>query len=714
MDVSVIIVSYNSSQVLGPCLQSIERQEFDGRVEVIVVDNASSDGTPEMIRDRYPWVKVVAGDQNVGYSRGVNIGIRRATGRYLFILNPDTVVRADSMQRLVEFMDRTPDAGIAGPRLVFHDGNTQLSCRRFYTFKVLLLRRTPLGRLFPKSRAVREHLMLDFDHESTRVVDWILGAAMMVRREAVESVGLMDERFFLYFEDVDWCYRMKQKGLAVYYYPESVITHGYQRESAQRVLNRSFVSHLVSLFRYYEKWNSVAYVAKRYREIVKVLLFLLLDVAAFNAAFASAYYLRVALGGVFTNPLFPVSAYGRFVLFENLLFVFTYAALGLYRIRRETRPADELFDVGRAIVVASVLLMTSTYLGQIRTYSRLVVAFVVPFAILYDWGVRTLVRRTHRQLLALKVDLKRVCIVGPLAGARAVELKLVRDDDLGLDVVGVVDTAGEGGRILTGALGPIEDIERIVDRYRIQAIIVLPGALTDERLAELVRVGRRRLVDVTVYTDYTGLVFYQPVVSDLQGRPVLTYPRNTRYLIDRAVKRGADVLCGLVFVVVSSLFYMVYSLYALSRGHKPFSYSDRLGSGGEPFTIPVAGSGASNGPSDLVNLPLYWLVVIGKLSMVGPYPIGAEDAVALPDGARFRFEMRPGVTGYWRSAPRSRLELGDLLAMDARYVRNWSLLEDLKVFLMTLPAMVTGRRRTLEIVERRTRGISRRDANDDD
>jgi GT2 family glycosyltransferase/lipopolysaccharide/colanic/teichoic acid biosynthesis glycosyltransferase len=703
VDVSIVIVTHNSSDVLRACLESIRRQQFSGQSEVIVVDNASADGTPDVVREEFPWVRLIAGKENVGYSKGVNIGVRRAVGRYFFVLNPDTVVRPDSVQRLVDFMERTPDAGIVGPMLVFHDGNTQLSCRRFYTFKVLLLRRTPLGRIFRRSQAVRDHLMLDFDHESTRVVDWLLGAAMMVRREAVESVGLMDERFFLYFEDVDWCYRMKQQGLAVYYHPEAVITHGYRRDSAQSVLNRSFVAHAVSLFRYYEKWNKVAYFVKKYREVAKIFLFLLMDVAAFVAAFFSAYYSRVALGGVFTNPLFPVSAYGRFVVFEILLFVFTYVAVGLYKIRRETRPSDELFEIARAIVIASILLMTSTYLGKIRTYSRLVVAFVVPFAIIYDSMLRGAVRRLHRRLLALKVDLKRVCVVGPMAGARSVELRLGQDDALGLDVVGVVDTAGESTGILTGTLGPLEDMEKVVERYRIQEVIVLPGAVSDEQLAELVGMGRRKLVDVTVFSDYTGLVFYQPTVSDLQGRPVVTYPRNTRYVIDRVLKRALDALAGAVFLVVSAVFYVLYSLYALSRGTKPFSYSKRLGLDGEPFTMPVAGEGRPDGPSDLVNLPLFWLVVIGKMSMVGPYPLQPEEAVALPRGARFRFETRPGVTGPWRRGSREKLDIDDVLAQDASYLRSWSLLEDFKILVTTLGRIAMGRRRTLTVGGRRAR-----------
>ena len=696
MQTSVIIVTYNSAGVVGACLDSLAGEAAAGQLEVVVVDNASADGTPGLVRDRYPWVVLHAGRENLGYSKGVNVGIRRARGRFLFILNPDTVVRKGAIQKLVDFMERTPDAGIVGPRLVFHDGTVQLSCRRFYTFRVLLLRRTPLGKLFPNARAVREHLMQDFDHAGTRAVDWLIGAAMLVRREAVDSVGMMDERFFLYFEDVDWCYRMAQKGLAVYYVADAVVEHGYQRESAQAVLNRSFVAHLVSLFRYYEKWNALFYFLKRYREVGKVLLFLLLDLAAFNAAFFAAYYLRVGLDGLFTNPIFPVQAYQRFVVFENLLFVFTYLALGLYRIRRETRPVDELFNIGRGIVFASVLLMTSTYLSQIRTYSRMVVAFMVPFAILFDWLLRFGVRRLHRRLLMLKVDLKRACVVGPKDAAREVELKLMQDDELGFDVVGIVDTAGQSDGILTGTLGPLEDIEKIVGRYRLQHVVVLPGAVSDTQLAELVTMGRRRVIDVTVLTDYAGLVFHQAVVSDLQGRPIIFYPRDTRYLLDRFAKRALDLLAGTAFAVVSAPFHVVYSLYAFSRARKPFTVLERLGARAEPLALPIAGSGRTDGPSDFVNLPLFWLVVIGKMSIVGPYPLPPEEARRVGRVGRVRFEMRPGVTGHWRTGGAS-IARDDLFVRDAAYVQDWSLINDAKIIVATLARMARGRRRLLEI-----------------
>jgi GT2 family glycosyltransferase/lipopolysaccharide/colanic/teichoic acid biosynthesis glycosyltransferase len=650
-----------------------------------------------MVRDRNPWVRLIACNENLGLSRGVNRGIRESHGKYFLILNPDTVLREEAIEQLVGFMERTPDAGIVGPKLVFNDGNLQYSCRRFYNWKVLLLRRTFLGKMFRKSKAVAEHLMLDFDHESARQVDWILGACMLVRRDAVRSVGLMDERFFLYFEDVDWCYRMQQKGWKVYYDPGAVVVHDYARESAQSVINRSFVAHLASLIRYYEKWSFVLYLFKKYREVIKTLLFLAVDLAAFNLAFLSAYYLRAFTGEIFPNPIFPIGAYRGFVVFESLLFVFTYFASGLYRIRRDTSAVDELFGIGRAIVLASVLLMASTYLGQIRTYSRMVVAFLVPFSILYDWGFRALIRAAHRRLTAQKIDLKRVCIVGPAASARDLEVALSNDPALGLDIVGIVDTEEVGESEEGRSLGGLRELEQIIDRFRVQELIFLPDALPSERIAEFVMLGRKRVVDVTVLTDYSGLVIRQASVADLAGRPVISYRRDTRYALDRAAKRLLDAVLASVFLVVSLVFFVVYSLYSVVRGGSPFSREERLGLGGQSFKLPFAAARSPNGPSDIVNLPLFWLVLVGKMSMVGPYPLPARDAQLLDAETGFRFDVRPGVTGYWRVGKTADVSLESLLAQDANYTRNWSFVEDLKILAMTAGNIMLGRKRVLNL-----------------
>lgn len=703
MKLSIIIVSYNSLTVLKPCLESLQRQSLAHDSEIIVVDNASSDGCPAMVARDFPRVKLIANSKNVGYSKGVNIGIREARGSLFLILNPDTVVGEDSIERLVTFMENRTDAGIVGPKLVFYDGNIQYSCRRFYNWKVLLLRRTFLGKIFKNSNAVKRHLMLDYDHEELREVDWLLGAAMLVRREAVESVGLMDERFFLYFEDVDWCYRMKQKGWKVYYYPQSVITHGYARDSAQKVLNRSVIAHLASLIRYYEKWNFILYFIKKYREIAKIALFVGLDIIAFNLAFFSAYYLRVNLHEIFTNPIFPINIYRQFVLFENLLFVATFLALGLYRIRRETTSVDELFKIGQAITLASVLLMASTYLSQIRIYSRMVVAFLVPFAIAYSWILRTAVRLFHKKLLELKIDLKRVVIIGTGDAARTFEQQLALHETAGYDVVGIVATDETQHDIFGGSLGSLSEIEKIVRRYRAQELIVLHNAVSPAQLSQLVSMGRKMVIDITVITDYSDLVMRDAKVSNLMGRPVIAYYRDTRYAFDRLTKRAMDIIGASFFLVVSVPFYGVYSICTTIRGRSPFRREMRFGLNAEPIAVPVAGTpdekpdAKRRGISDLVNVPLFLSVIKGDLSLVGPYPLPVQEAHMLDKAHTFRFDVRPGVTGYWRIGDESEVSLDALLAQDADYIRNWSLVTDIKLLFRTLSNLLRGRRTFLSI-----------------
>lgn len=704
MKLSIIIVSYNSLAVLKPCLESLAAQSLARESEIIVVDNASADGCPGMVARDFPSVRLIANSENVGYSKGVNLGIRAAKGDFFLILNPDTVVGERAIETLLDFMEARTDAGIVGPKLVFFDGTIQYSCRRFYTWRVLLLRRTFLGKIFKKSKAVGRHLMLDYDHATTREVDWILGACMLVRRQAVESVGLMDERFFLYFEDVDWCYRMKQKGWKVFYHPQSAITHGYARDSAQSVLNRSFLAHLASLVRYYEKWDFIVYFMKKYREISKIALFLGIDIIAFNLAFLSAYYLRVNLHELFTNPIFPVDIYKQFVLFENLLFIATFVALGLYRIRRETLYVDELFRIVQAITLASVLLMASTYLSQIRIYSRMVVAFLVPFAVSYDWVLRTLVRAVHKKLLMLKIDLKRIIIVGPAEEARTLEQRLSLEKEMGFDVVGIVATDEIEHTMLTGSLGPLSEIEQIVDKYRAQELMVLHDAVSPDQLSLLVSMGRKRVLDITVMTDYSDLVIHQAKVSNVMGRPVIAYYRDTRYALDRFTKRAMDIVLGAFFIVVSAPFYVVYSVYSLLRRREAIVRETRLGLNGEPVSLPMAGGNRSgeagrrrDGASDLVNLPLFVKVVTGKLSMVGPYPFPVGEAHLLEQAHKFRFDVRPGVTGYWRIGAEREIPLDALLAQDAGYIRDWSLVADMKILVRTIANIVLGRKTFLAI-----------------
>lgn len=262
MDLSVIIVNYRMRGMLAQCLRGIERLHLSITHEVIVVDNASRDGSIEMVRERFPSVRLIANARNKGLAVANNLGIRAASGTYLLLLNPDIAVLDGSIEVLVHFLASHDDVGLVGPRLLNPDRTTQAACYRFPTPWIPIFRRTPFGRLPAARRKLRHYLMLDWDHRTNRPVDWVLGAAMLIKRRALDDVGLMDERFFLYFEDVDLCRRMWRANWKVLYVADAVMVHYHQRLSAEHpgfrgVFTRATRIHIASGIRYFLKYRRI-------------------------------------------------------------------------------------------------------------------------------------------------------------------------------------------------------------------------------------------------------------------------------------------------------------------------------------------------------------------------------------------------------------------------------------------------------------------------
>lgn len=251
-DLSIVIVSHNHAAYLDPCLGSLAPDQHSLTLEVFVVDNVSTDNTVEIVR-QYAWVQLIANAQRQGFAANNNRAIRQCQGSYVLLLNPDTAVQPGTLKTLATYMDAHPRIGICGPQLVFPNGQVQPSCRRFPTLASVVARRTPLRRWLWDSSLNARHLMADLDHSQTGPVDWMLGACLMTRREFLQTVGLMDESFFLYVEDIDWCYRAWQAGWQVVYVAEARLTHHHLAVSDRRLFSRYSWYHLQSMWRYYRK-----------------------------------------------------------------------------------------------------------------------------------------------------------------------------------------------------------------------------------------------------------------------------------------------------------------------------------------------------------------------------------------------------------------------------------------------------------------------------
>ncbi|MBI5669984.1 MAG: glycosyltransferase family 2 protein [Chloroflexi bacterium] len=250
LDLGIVIVNWNTRDLLKRCLETVLANQ-GVTCHVIVVDNASSDGSAEMVSRDFPAVQVIKSDINGGYSYANNLGLRalgyRAAGvvaadapRYALLLNPDTEVPPDALAEMVRFMDSRPDVGVAGPKLVLADGSLDLACRRsFPTPIVSFYRFSGLSKLFPHSPRFGRYNMTFVDPDEELEVDSVVGAYMQVRREAIQAVGLLDETFFMYGEDLDWAYRIKKAGWKVFYHPQVTVKH-VKRAASRRSRKAQF------------------------------------------------------------------------------------------------------------------------------------------------------------------------------------------------------------------------------------------------------------------------------------------------------------------------------------------------------------------------------------------------------------------------------------------------------------------------------------------
>ena len=260
MKLSIIILNYKTLGLVKQLLKNLRVKPFSISHEIIVVDNNSSDDTPRVIKELFPYVRVIELRKNIGFAGGNNVAIREAKGEYILILNSDVAATRDAIENLCAFMDSHGSVGIVGPKLINPDGSTQMSSLRWPKFFTPFCRRTFFGKLSIGKKELSRYLMLDFDHKSNAYVPWLLGACLMVRSNCIKTVGLMDERFFLYLDDTDWCRRFWENGFSVMYLPAVELVHYHERLSASEswfraLWNRTSYIHIMSFIKYFLKYQ---------------------------------------------------------------------------------------------------------------------------------------------------------------------------------------------------------------------------------------------------------------------------------------------------------------------------------------------------------------------------------------------------------------------------------------------------------------------------
>ncbi|MCX6346035.1 MAG: glycosyltransferase family 2 protein [Armatimonadetes bacterium] len=257
LDVTVSIVNWNTKDELFDCLKTVLDQNGSVSIEVIVVDNASSDGSAEHIEAQYgDRVQLIKNSKNLGFGMAHNQSISRSNGRYVMLLNPDCrLLEPDVLGKMAAYFDAQPNIGMMGPKIMNLDNTLQYSARHYPNMIAGIFRHTFFGKLFPKNRFVRNYLMTDWAHDQVTDIDWLSGAALMVRRETFKQIGLLDERFFMYCEDVDWCRRAHTGGWRVVYFPMTSISHRIGAASDKNPIPM-IKQHHRSMLRYFFKYDA--------------------------------------------------------------------------------------------------------------------------------------------------------------------------------------------------------------------------------------------------------------------------------------------------------------------------------------------------------------------------------------------------------------------------------------------------------------------------
>lgn len=252
MELAILIVSWNTRELLRQCLTSLQAELATISAEVILVDNASADGSAEMAGAEFPWVRLIANETNRGFAAANNQALALSSAEYILLLNPDTEVKPGAIRSLLDFLKAHPKAGIAAPQLLNSDGTIQRSCRQFPTFAGMLFELMGLSKMFPNDKRFGAYKMLDFNHDCERQVDQPEGACLLLPRKVIDEVGSLDEGYFMLFEEVDWCYRIKKAGWEIWFTPAAQVVHHYGQSIKQVKVRMILCSHR-GLYRFWLK-----------------------------------------------------------------------------------------------------------------------------------------------------------------------------------------------------------------------------------------------------------------------------------------------------------------------------------------------------------------------------------------------------------------------------------------------------------------------------
>jgi GT2 family glycosyltransferase len=661
LKLSIIIVNYNVRPFLESALVSVQKamEGIDG--EVIVVDNASDDGSAEMLRQRFPDVRLIVNGKNLGFAAANNVALKTSQGEQILLLNPDTLIQEDTLRVMINFLDNHPDVGLAGCKVLNPDGSFQLACRRsFPTPWVAFTKIAGLSSIFPRSPLFARYNLTYLDPEQAYEVDAVSGSFMFVRRTAVDAAGGLDEQFFMYGEDLDWCYRIKKEGWKIFYTPATQIIH-YKGESARRsdIDEVKLFYQAMHLFvkKHFKRGFFPPFILGLGIAVREWVAFLVRIARPLRAAILDLLFVNLALllaELVWFGELFrlPAHAYPVTTTVPWLIIAMAMYSMGAYTTRKLS-----ISRAAGAVLVGYVILSALTFFFKQYGFSRMVVLISGAISMMFLPGWRlaasALLSPEHRRKSLFG---RRTIIVGTEVSGQEVLRKLRARIDDGYDVVGFIDVNRRRvGEQIAGVeiLGSIDNIGKVIQEQKASDVIFSTDNLAYSDILSVIGRARNKSVNFRLVPNSLEVIIGKTHIDQLDDIPLIEIEYNIDRGLNRLLKRCFDLAGS------SILLLLVYPWVALGK---------------------VPGKEAGKFRKRMLQLPR---VFDGSMSLVGPPPPASGASLNGSVGSPV-FLGKPGLTGLIQINDRADLTAEEAEKYNLYYAKNQSLLLDLEIILKTL------------------------------
>lgn len=679
MQLSVIIVNYNVRPFLENALVSLRKAMANIKGEIFVVDNASDDGSVEIVQSKFPKVHLLANSKNLGFAAANNLALRRSRGKYILLINPDTIVQEDTLRTMIDFFDKNPDVGLAGCKILNPDGTLELASRRsFPTPWVAFTKIIGLSTLFPNTKMFGKYNLTYLHPDETYEVDAVSGSFMFLRREVYENVGELDEQFFMYGEDIDWCYRIQQAGWKIFYVHSTQIIH-YKGESVKRSdvdelrlfydamhlfvkkhMNSPSLAHIIlRMGIVFRSWLAIA--AKLLRPLPMVLtdwLFVIISLGL-------AAYLR--FGELLR---FPSYGYPALLTVPGAVIVSVMYYLGVYTLHRLA-----IARAAAAVIIGYIILSALPFFFKEYAFSRIVVIYsgVISFILLPGWRVvahflfHSLVPR--RSILG-----RRTLIVGTENAGNEVLRKLRSRVGNGYIVVGFIDISRKRiGEKISGVeiLGSIDNIGKVIREHKVTEVIFSTDTLSYKDILSVIGKSRERWVNFRLVPSSLEVIIGKTSIDQLDDIPLVEIDYNINRPMNRFVKRLFDLTAGSV---------LLCTVYALLRIRQAMGNHNLTEFDKNILMLPKVLSGEYS----LVGRPL---IVSGNTDLNNTVDIRHLSNIPR-NGKEEPYLGKIGLTGLVLVHDREELTREEIEKYNLHYAKNQSLFLDfdilLKFFLLML------------------------------